>query len=195
MPHLVRSLALAALVPVVAFAAAPAPSEEAIHACPDGRGGIVYQGDPCPDRPPARRAVPRPPAPTRAAPTRPMASHVPRPLPAPAAAPARRFVPYRGDPRWATPASTWRTFAAAMRGGDRDVAIACLTPAARADVGARIRAMGPDQMRGVVADGGRIHEEGDLGPYWSIRILRAGVRPKWVLFERTPTGAFKIAAL
>lgn len=189
MPHLVRSLVLAALVPVAAFGAAPAPGEEAIHACPDGRGGIVYQGDPCPDRPPVRRAAPRS-APARSR----TPALAPPPRHAPAAAPARPLVPYRGDPRWATPASTWRTFVTAMRGGDREAAIACLTPATRAGVAARLRGMGPEAMRAAVADGGTIREEGDLGPYWSIRILRPRARPKWVLFERTPAGAFKIAA-
>ena len=37
--------------------------------------------------------------------------------------------------------------------------------------------------------------EGDLGPFWSIRALRAGVRPKWIFFERTGSGAWKIGAI
>lgn len=36
--------------------------------------------------------------------------------------------------------------------------------------------------------------EGDLGPYWSIRALRPGTRPKWIFFERTISGEWKIVA-
>jgi hypothetical protein len=37
--------------------------------------------------------------------------------------------------------------------------------------------------------------EGDLGPYWSIRAQRGGSRPKWIFFERTGSGDWKIAAM
>ena len=36
--------------------------------------------------------------------------------------------------------------------------------------------------------------QGDLGPFWSIRALRAGMRPKWIFFERTGSGEWKIGA-
>jgi len=41
----------------------------------------------------------------------------------------------------------------------------------------------------------RIDDGGDIGPFWTIQGVREKQRPKWILFEETPTGEWKIAGI
>jgi hypothetical protein len=73
--------------------------------------------------------------------------------------------------------------------------VRCLTSDALSELGPKIKSATPEALREMVGAFDRVIVEGDVGPYWSIRVLRAGARPKWVFFERTPRGEWKIAAI
>jgi hypothetical protein len=181
----------------VAAVAAAEDEEHKIYTCPDATGELIYQDDPCvvpkpaKQRPAASAPAPAPPPKARAA---------SRPVSAPPA--ARASAPYRFKPTITPPPlknvpwePTWRAFVDAMSQGDRAGAVRCLTSRALTEVGPRIQAADPDALRAMFGAFDRVVVEGDVGPYWSIRVLRAGARPKWVFFERTPRGEWKIAAI
>jgi hypothetical protein len=177
--------------------------ENKIYTCTDASGETVYLDEPCDARP--VRAKPKPqaaaPAPaakttkaapastTKAAPravTRSVTYLVPesyKPIPIP---PPLKNVPWE---------PTWKAFTQALSVGDRDAAVRCLTSDALSDLGPKIKSATPEALREIVAPFDRVIVEGDVGPYWSIRVLRAGARPKWVFFERTARGEWKIAAI
>lgn len=191
------SAATQALALVLTTGAAPA-ADEAIHACTDASGRVIYQGDPCPDPAPApaverskRPASPRSPVPV------PVTSRrlVPPPRRAPLAAPAPAAERFSPDPLHGSPERTWRTFLGAMRGGDRDAALACLTPGGRSSYESRIGDLRKDRLHEAVDDYARYVLEGRAGPFWSIRVLRPSARPKWILFEEQGDGTWKIAAM
>ena len=52
-----------------------------------------------------------------------------------------------------------------------------------------------DNLRRMLNTFTRIDDVGDLGPYWSIQGVRDEQRPKWILFEETPAGEWKIAGI
>jgi hypothetical protein len=90
---------------------------------------------------------------------------------------------------FASPERTWRSFLAAIESDDRERATACLMPAAR-------EALVPlEDLRLLLESFDRIDDGGDLGPYWSIHGVRDKQRPKWILFEETSTGEWKIAGI
>jgi len=166
-----------------------------IHGCKDAKGNVVYQDEPClepaPVAPkPSVRAKPPVVSSAKVA-SKPEAAALP-PAPRPAEpAPAGRPV----DARWATPEKTLRTFVGAVKAGDRALVLACLTSSALADLGPDVMALPLEKLRETVDSFTGYVSEGDLGPYWSIRALRAGTRPKWIFFERTGLGEWKIGAL
>ena len=51
-----------------------------------------------------------------------------------------------------------------------------------------------DDLRKTVSSFTGYVNEGDVGPFWSIRALRTGTRPKWIFLEQTPRGDWKISA-
>jgi len=158
--------------------AADGPSK--IYGCQDAQGNVVYQDEPCIEVAPAVVAKPRVVVKPRTA---------PRPA-APAPAPAGRPV----DARWATPEKTLHTFVDAVNVGDSALILACLTSSALADLGPDVIALPLEKLRETVGSFTGYVSEGDLGPYWSIRALRAGTRPKWIFFEKTGNGTWKIGA-
>jgi hypothetical protein len=167
--------------------AADEPSK--IHECTDVKGNVVYQDDPCIE------AVPVPPKPQVAPKPRvvakPRAAALP-PAPRPAGpAPPGRLV----DARWATPEKTLRTFVGAVKAGDRALVLSCLTSQALADLGPDAEALPLERLNETVSSFTGYVSEGDLGPFWSIRALREGTRPKWIFFEETGNGEWKIGAL
>ncbi len=161
-----------------------APAEEGkIYECKDAKGQVVYQDEPC------LEAVSVAPKPTVAVKPPPSA---PRAMPhTPDRPPSRGPV----DARWATPEKTLKTFVGAVTAGDRALVLACLTSSALADLGPGVDAIPLEKLRETVSSFVGYVAEGDLGPFWSIRAKRAGLRPKWIFFERTGTGEWKIAAI
>jgi hypothetical protein len=101
----------------------------------------------------------------------------------------------RLDPRWATPEATLRTFIGAIDAGDRELAVSCLTSYALGDLGPDPGELPLDELKVTVAAFTGYVNEGDLGPYWSIRALRKGMKPKWIFFERTGAGEWKIGGI
>ncbi|HKQ60229.1 MAG TPA: hypothetical protein VJS92_03025 [Candidatus Polarisedimenticolaceae bacterium] len=187
-----------------------------IHACPDAKGNVIYQDDPCPDlpaKPPAKPKAAKP----QAAPAKPKAATpAKRAAVAPAPTfharpvePARTAEPWRGGPfptspdatprsgraRYASPEQTWLTFLGAIWSGDRSGALACLAPAAQLKFGDRPEAFPVEALRRTLDEFTRIDVEGDVGPLWSIRAVRPNLPPKWIFFERTDGGEWKIAAI
>ncbi len=165
--------------------ASDAPSE--IHACKDAKGEVVYQDEPCSE--PVKRKV----APAIRAPAR-----VSAPPRAPAPAPKAVTPPFdasRVDARWASPERTLRTFVGAVKSGDRALAVACLTSSALAELGPDVGSPRWETLRRTVDAFTGFVSEGDLGPFWSIRALRAGIRPKWIFFERGGDGTWRISAI
>ncbi|HJQ98480.1 MAG TPA: DUF4124 domain-containing protein [Candidatus Polarisedimenticolaceae bacterium] len=172
--------------------------EHKIYTCTDASGETVYLDEPCDARP--VRAKPKAaapvakvakpskgaPAPKARAVTRSITYLVPESYKPIAIPPPLKNVPWE---------PTWKAFVNAMSQGDRAAALRCLTSGALADLGPRIQSATPEAMREMVASFDRVIVEGDVGAYWSIRVLRAGARPKWVFFERTPRGEWKIAAI
>jgi hypothetical protein len=189
---------IATFLLAVAAAANPPAAEEdenKIYTCTDASGETVFQGEPC-DATPVR-AKPKPaaakPVAGKPAPAMPKARTVSRtavpapepykPIPIP---PPLKNVPWE---------PTWKAFLDAMSQGDRAAALRCLTSGALTELGPKIQTASPEALREMIGSFDRVIVEGDVGPYWSIRVLRTGARPKWVFFERTPRGEWKIAAI
>ena len=165
-----------------------APAEEGkIYECTDAKGQVVYQDEPCLEAVPA---APKPPVAPKPRVTPKPATPPPKPRP-PEPAPPGRAV----DARWATPEKTLKTFVGAVMAGDRALVLSCLTASALADLGPALEALPLEKLRETVSSFTGYVAEGDLGPFWSIRALRAGMRPKWIFFERTGAGEWKIAAI
>lgn len=171
----VLGVVLRSVVLVVASSGAAAVEEEGkIYECTDTKGQVVYQGEPCLE-------VVRTPSPA-----------VPRARPrSPELTPPKRPV----DARWATPEKTLKTFVGAVRAGDRPLVLACLTSSALASLGPDADAIPLEKLKETVSSFVGYVAEGDLGPFWSIRAKRAGLRPKWIFFEQTAAGEWKIAAI
>jgi len=98
-------------------------------------------------------------------------------------------------PSFSSPETTWRTFIAAIEGGDRTVAGACLTPAALERIGPDAESIPLEDLRSMLSMFTRIENGGDLGPFWSIYGIRSNRRPKWIFFEQTANGEWKIAGI
>ena len=189
-------LLLAAPLPALGL---PAPAEEGkIYECADAKSQVVYQDEPCLEPAPVapkHQAAPKPapaPKPRRTGPPAAPPPAAPRARPHPQKPP-----PFRGpvDARWATPEKTLKTFVGAVTAGDRALVLACLTSSALADLGPEVEAIPLEKLRETVSSFTGYVAEGDLGPFWSIRAKRAGLRPKWIFFERTGAGEWKIAAI
>jgi hypothetical protein len=195
-----------------------------IYECTDSAGNTVYQDDPCteaaplpppkPSQKPAPAAKTKPEKKSKSA-SKPAPALAPAPTPASApvtqAAPLRFVVPKTTPPvfpsrelpkanrsidgRWQTPDTTLKTFVAAVAAGDRPAIVACLSDSALADWGPEAGELPLDELRKTVGSFTGYVAEGDLGPYWSIRALRTGMRPKWIFFERNGDGEWKIGAL
>jgi len=190
----VLGLVLLSAAPLLALGL-HAPAEEGkIYECTDAKGQVVYQDEPCLEPAPVapkHQAAPKPPPapkPRRTAPP----PAVPRTKPHPHEPP-----PFRGpvDARWATPEKTLKTFVGAVKDGDRALVLSCLTSSALADLGPDLEALPLEKLRETVRSFTGYVAEGDLGPFWSIRAQRAGLRPKWIFFERTGTGEWKIVGI
>lgn len=95
----------------------------------------------------------------------------------------------------ASPEKTWRTFVAAIESGDGAAAAACLTSSALAGLGADVEPLRLDELRATVGAFTRIQVDGEIGPFWSIHARRPHRPPKWIFFERTARGEWKIAAI
>lgn len=185
--------------------AADEPSK--IHECTDVKGNVVYQDDPCIEAPPAvskptAAAKPRAKSKTTVA-TKPKAASPPEsaalpwvavipPSPRSSEPPPPR---YPVDARWASPEKALRTFVDAVRSRDRDLVVSCLTPSALADLGADAETVPMEKLHETVGSFTGYVVEGDVGPFWSIRALRAGLRPKWIFLEKTGDGSWKIGAI
>jgi hypothetical protein len=215
-----RTLPIPILIAALAAGASFAdPEDGRIHDCPDANGEIVYQLGPC-DAPQPNR---KPPPKVEAKPVTAKPSKKSKADPATATAATRSSAPkpqqavpasvskrqknsqaikpvidprtFTADPNWGSPERTLKTYIAAMKAGDRKLARACLVAAALDDLGSRIETLPDNALRSAVEGYTGFVMEGDLGPYWSIRALRAGSRPAWIFFERTSDGTWKIAAI
>jgi hypothetical protein len=177
--------------------AAGSPADDGIHACRDAAGNVVYQDDPCVEPRPAPPVPVKPAAKRTAAPQKVSRAVVPAPRATPA--PQARWVPSAPlrspAPTDGSIVRTWEAFVAAVNSGDRAAALACLTPAAAKDLSSGREQFPTRSVRDAVSGQARVVDEGEVGPYWSLRLVRADLRPKWVFFERIESGAWKIAAL
>jgi hypothetical protein len=173
---LVLGLALLLATRMMAPGGIAVAGEGKIYECEDAKGQVVYQDEPC------LEAVTVAPKHVAAPPARPTLKEPP---------------PLKGtvDARWATPEKTLKTFVGAVAAGDRTLVLACLTSSALADLGPDVEALPLEKLRETVNSFTGYVTEGDLGPFWSIRAKRGGLRPKWIFFERTGTGEWKIAAI
>ena len=197
------------VVAAVSSAAAADPSPEGIHGCPDASGSLVYQDGPCDEPAPdkaSKKIAPvqkQPGASKPAAASKPVAKSASRRVtkpapPPPLAQPIRRVIDsstFTSDPRWGSPERTLKTFIAAMKDGDRATARSCLTASAQTDFGPRVDSLPRESLRSTVAGYTSFVLEGEVGPFWSIRALRTNARPKWIFFERTKDGTWKISAI
>ena len=104
-------------------------------------------------------------------------------------------VPRPTSPSFASPELTWRTFVAAIEGGDRTAAGACLTPAALEKLGPDVESIPLEDLRTMLSLFTRNENGGDHDPFWSIYGVRANQRPKWIFFEQTASGEWKIAGI
>jgi hypothetical protein len=203
-----------AATPLFAFDdATPVPAAAGkIYECTDADGQVVYQDEPCLEAAPPR-AVPKPakasksstasrpqkaPKPPKArlkADPKPEAGALPW-VPVPSRPAPRRFeLPSSGGPvdaRWATPETSLQTFVAAVKAGDGALVLSCLTSEALAELGPDLSELPLERLQKTVGSFTGYVTEGDVGPFWSIRALRAGMRPKWIFFERTGNGEWKI---
>ena len=98
------------------------------------------------------------------------------------------------DARWTSPQKTLQTFVGAVKTGDRALVLSCLTNSALADLGPDVDELPLRELQVTVGSFTSYVVEGDLGPFWSVRALRAGARPKWIFLERTGSGDWKIGA-
>lgn len=204
---------------LVLLMALAAGTDEETYTCRDAAGDVVLQNEPCEwtakrqKKPVASPAAAAPPPPAPAAKKTKVAkpaNAVPAPAPAPAspakalwvsplvAKPIKPIIDrglFTADPRWGSPERTLHTFIDAMKAGDRKLARSCLTSNALAMLGTRIDEGPPESLRATVASYTGFVVEGEVGPFWSIRALRANERPKWIFFERFDDGTWKIAAI
>jgi len=216
--RLVWGVLVLSATPLLAFAAAPVASPDPagkIYECTDADGQVVYQDEPCVEAAPPPVAkpakTPKPPKPPKTAKgpkpakassaskapviTKPEAAAIPWVV-VPTQVPPHRFdVPPAAGPvdaRWATPEKTLRTFVGAVKAGDGTLVLSCLTSEALATLGPDLVELPLEQLKETVNSFTGFVAEGDVGPFWSIRALRAGMRPKWIFFERTGSGEWKI---
>ena len=167
-----------------------------LFTCTAADGTVSLQQEPCevPKPPPKKRTEAAPKSNTKGtapAPALPKAKGVTYVLresatPNPTVAPPLKNVPWE---------PTWKAFVEAMNQGDGESALRCLTSRALREMGPRIQSSAPEALKEMLGPFDRVVVEGDVGPYWSIRVLRSGARPKWVFFERTARGEWKIAAI
>jgi hypothetical protein len=99
------------------------------------------------------------------------------------------------SPSFVSPEQTWLTFLAAIETGDRAAAVSCLTPTALEHLGSDLEIFPLEQMRRMVHAFTSIENDGDLGPYWSIHGVRERRHPKWIFFEETTVGEWKISGI
>ena len=216
MRHVPRVL-LIAVGSVLTFGWTASRADDKIHACKDANGNVIYQDDPCTGNPGRNVAAPSGAGPVRTKPMMSTTEHrtnipVKRVPPAGRAHPPqeRGIVEQTGadqfptnldgaahppNVRFASPEQTWQAFLAAIRIGDRAAALACFTPSALTQFGPHAESFPLEELRETVSTFTRIEVEGDVGPFWSIRALRPHRRPKWIFFERTDRGEWKIAAI
>lgn len=167
-----------------------------LFTCTAADGTVSLQQEPCEEAKPAPKkgaapAARKPSTQKAPAPALPKAKSVTYVLresgtPSATVAPPLKNVPWE---------PTWKAFVEAMHGGDGPGALRCLTSRALKEMGPRIESSAPEALKELLGPFDRVVVEGDVGPYWSIRVLRAGARPRWVFFERTARGEWKIAAI
>jgi hypothetical protein len=115
-------------------------------------------------------------------------------LPAAPPLPQQSLLSPAVDARWTSPQRSLQTFVGAVKTGDRDLVLSCLTSSALADLGPDVDELPLRQLQATVGSFTGYVVEGDVGPYWSVRALREGSRPKWIFLERTGYGEWKIGA-
>ncbi len=212
MKRLSHALGIAFASLVTLGVLASPPEEPKINECVDANGNIVYQDDPCPETPRLAVAASALPTPPQSDAIRP-APAVKRPKPGSARAvrpqewfviaPAHRTqltsraggALHAASSHSAPPEETWRVFVAAIGAGDRAAAAACLTPSALARLESDASTLPVEKLREIVNTFTRVVVDGEVGPFWSIHASRPGLPPKWIFFERTERGEWKIAAI
>ena len=199
------------MAPVVTAGVTEPSTDKKIHECTDAQGNVVFQDEPCAEPAPAVHTPPA--AAPRAAKAKPPAK--PKPLvkvkpaavtkPPTTAKPPVMFqvpetpkahpkapLPPPIDVNGVTPERALQTFVAAVKAGDRAAVFSSLTSLALDELGPDAEALPMDELRKTVESFTGYASEGDVGPFWAIRALRAGKRPKWVFLEKTSQGEWKI---
>lgn len=188
MTRLLR-VVLIVLLPLLAFGVTRPDEKKQIHECKDALGNVVYQDEPCIEPVPVAVPKVKPKSPPKS-PPQPWIRVPSSPRRAEPATPRRRFAE-TGPP----PETTLRTFVGAVKAGDRGLAYSCLTAEAAAEFGPGADSIPLERLRLTVESFTAFVSEGEVGPFWSIRALRKGTGPKWILFERTPRGEWKIVGI
>jgi len=99
-------------------------------------------------------------------------------------------------PGFSSPERTWLTFLAALERGDADGAGACLTPEARGRLaGDASRSVPVEALRELIGTFTRVESAGDAGSAWAIYGVRRNQRPKWIFFEQTRPGDWRISGI
>jgi len=204
-------------------AAAAADEPDAVRVCRNGNGEVVLQQEPCPEARSAAPADAEPLPRAAATPSQPPTAHrapvAEPPLPAVRTKPgAWTLVPRIPDsrraarrelgpqsfptrleriapPSFVTPETTWRSFLSAIEGGDLDAARACFADAALERLDSDGAPATLEGLRATLRLFERIENGGDAGPFWVAYGVRQGQRRRWILFEQTESGDWRIAGL
>jgi hypothetical protein len=99
------------------------------------------------------------------------------------------------DPRLATPESTWRTFVAALRAGDRNAALAVMSDATRERQRRRFEEQSPEALRKVGNSFDGLEFKPSLGPFQVAVASRRDGEPATIFFERSWNGDWRIASI
>jgi hypothetical protein len=81
-----------------------------------------------------------------------------------------------------------------VRVGDRALIVSSLTAEALADLGPDEPSVPVERLQATIASFTGYVSEGNVGPYWSVRALRKGQRPKWIFLRQIVNGEWKIGA-
>jgi len=210
-----RILLIALGTGVASCAGVAASEDDRVHLCEDEKGNVVLQQGPC-AAPAPDAAVPKP-APIAVA-SRPESKPPPvvlqlktRWIVVPPAPQKRSGLPRRigkqtfptslhgqappAEPSFATPERTWQAFLAAIERGDRTGDVACFTPAAIKRLGVDAGSFPLEDYREMLSGFTSIENSGDAGPFWSIHGIGVSQRPKWIFFEETDAGEWKISGI
>ena len=99
------------------------------------------------------------------------------------------------DSRFSSPERTWQTFQRALEGANRDLALSCLTSAARADHEPLLRTQPREKLWELAGELSALDFKEDSGPHQTALVPTAGGCERRITFQRLANGEWKIDAL